>query len=541
MHNHRIRLHLTVVLASVALAFFQLERAAEAQTSPAPDASPPAAASPSPTPVPASSPTPKAFNFRGYVRAYDFTRQNASGFPSTANQLNQHSFNMGTGLHVDYTFGRSGFSIGGSYFYANPFNGCADPRSTAFKCATLTPAQALLFPEHLNPDTTLPAYSLSTFYEAYIQYSKNGLFAKVGDQVINTPWTPVADTRLKPIAYQGADLAYRINQNFTVEVMDMDRFQFRTTSDFLRANLLTGVLTELPHGGGPPISAAGQTGGFQNGRLSYTSKNLTSNFNYYHFLDIANLAWLDGRYTFSGTKIRPFIGAQVLAEKSTGAAILGKVNSQVYGLQLGATILKNVVLTMAADVIPRHVENLPAGVTCPAATRQITPAQTFPNPSAGFFVPLNAPQCIPNPNGTVSVEYGGVASPYTDSTAADPLYTTSLTQGMVDRRAPGSSEKVALTYTSSDKRLVLYVSRAYYDYGFNNFPDQTNETDGDATYYLRPFPPRGPYRGLMVRWRYGVRTDNRSSALNFPAGYPAAFFGSLPYFVYNRAQLQYDF
>lgn len=488
-----------------------------------------------------SSPTPKAFNFRGYVRAYDFTRQNASGFPSTANLLNQQTFNVGTGLHADYTFGNSGFTIGGSFFYANPFNGCGDPRSTALKCSTLTGAQALLFPEHLNPDTTLPAYSFSAFYEAYLQYSKNGLFAKVGDQVVNTPWTPAADTRLKPIAYQGADVGYQIDKHFSVEVMAMDRIQFRSTSDFLKGNLLTGVLAELPHGGGFPITPAGATGGFQNGRFSYTGKNLTSNFNYYHFLDVSNLAWLDGRYTFNRMKVRPFIGAQVLAEKNTGASVVGKINSQAYGLQVGATVLKNVVFTMAADVLPRHIETLPAGFTCPALTRQITPTQTNPLPTAGYFVPLNAPQCIPNPNGTTSVEYGGIASPYTDTLAADPLYTTSLTQGMVDRRAPGSSEKMTLTYTSSDRRLVLYASRAYYDYGFANFPDQTIETDGDATYYLRPVPVRGPYRGLMLRWRYGVRTDNRSSALNFPMGYPASFFGSLPYFVYNRAQLEYDF
>jgi hypothetical protein len=192
-------------------------------------------------------------------------------------------------------------------------------------------------------------------------------------------------------------------------------------------------------------------------------------------------------------------------------------------------------------VIPHHVQNLPPGVSCNTATGQIVPTQAFPNPTAGFFVGGNVPQCMANANGTFSVDFGGLASPYTFSHATDPLFTTSLTQGMAERGA-GSSEKLALTYTSTNKRLVLMASRAYYDYGFNNAPDQTAETNGDATYYLRPLT-NGPYHGLMLRFRYGVRTDDHASGLNVPPEIAAngVFFGSLPYFVYTRAQVEYDF
>jgi hypothetical protein len=158
-------------------------------------------------------------------------------------------------------------------------------------------------------------------------------------------------------------------------------------------------------------------------------------------------------------------------------------------------------------------------------------------------VGANTPQCIPNGNGTYSLVYGGFASPYTYSYATDPLFTTSLTQGMADRGAPGSSEKLMLTYTSTNKRLVLSVSQAYYDYGIStavaNFPDTTMETNGDAMYYMNPVG-RGPYHGLLLRYRYGVRTDDHSSAMNYPGTF-GPYYGSLPYFVYNRAQLEYDF
>ena len=52
------------------------------------------------------------------------------------------------------------------------------------------------------------------------------------------------------------------------------------------------------------------------------------------------------------------------------------------------------------------------------------------------------------------IEYGGWASPYTDNYDSDPLFTTSVTQGMADRRAAGSSEKVGLQYTTPNTKWV---------------------------------------------------------------------------------------
>jgi outer membrane porin, OprD family len=526
-----------MALALSALAFFQTERAADAQAIP----------SPAPTATPAArqafANSTNPFTVRGYVRAYDFTRQNASGFPSTAGTLNQQSLSLATSLHLEYRIFDSGFSLGGSYLYANPLNGCDNAASikTVPNCQVLGTQNVATSSnlQHLNPDNTLPGYGMSTFYEAYVQYNKKGFFARVGDQVINTPWTNASDSRLKPAAFQGADVSYKLGPRFSMEAMDMDRYQPRTTNDFVQANLLTGAANELPYGNAPITNPAANTGGFHYSRIGYAAPNFTSNLHYYHFDDLANFVWLDGRYAFSRARFAPYIAIQAGDERNTGSSIVGQINSQVYGTQLGVNITKNVLLTVGADVIPRKIQNLPAGQVCTAATGQIKQSQTYPNPGAGFFVPTAAPQCIANPNGTFSVEYGGLASPYTDSYATDPLFTTSLTQGMVDRRAPGSSEKVALTYTSTNKRLVMSVSQAWYDYGFTGFPDQTAEANADAMYYFRPMAP-GPYHGLLLRYRYGVRTDDHSSALNYP-GIPGVYFGQSPYFVYNRAQLEYDF
>ena len=524
LRGSTLRAFLAALPVFVAAVSFAQQRPALAQAAPADT---------HPLVTPTSTPNP--FSVSGSIRAYDFRTQNASGFPSTKNMLNQHTLNFAGTLHVKYRFGDSGFSVGASYIYANPLDGCYDPRSTLLTCRTLTGTAAAANPNHFNPDTSVPGYGLSAFFETYLQYEKNGLFARIGNQVLNNAWANAADTRLKPFAFQGADIAYALDPHVTLEFTDVTRFQSRTSPDWLQSTVPTGALSELPYTVNPPAT----TGGFQYGRIGYASGNLIGNLHYYHFENIANLAWLDGKYVFSQEKLKPWIAIQAGDEKNAGSAVLGQVNAQAYGMQVGVNVTRNLIVTAAADVIPHHIETLGQGETCTVRTGQISPTQTFPNPSAGTFVGTNVPQCFENPNGTFSIASGGIISPYTS--ASDPLFTTSVTQGMIERGA-GSSEKLALAYTSSDKRLLVTLSRAFYDYGFNGFPDQTNETDADAIYHFSPVR-KGPYRGLMLRLRYGVRTDDHSSAVNVPAAIAAngVFFGSLPYNQFNREMLEYDF
>ena len=153
--------------------------------------------------------------------------------------------------------------------------------------------------------------------------------------------------------------------------------------------------------------------------------------------------------------------------------------------------------------IPWHNDSvfLPKGVTCNNSNYQISASGN----TLAYFLPSNAPQCFTNPNGTTQVYYGGWASPYTDAYATDPFFTTSLTQGMTDRRAPGNSEKVMLTFTSTNKRWVFYASDAWYDYGNALAAENTNEWNLDGQYHFSAVP-KGPYHGLLLRYRYGQRT-----------------------------------
>ena len=478
-----------------------------------------------PTPAPSPKPTPNPFSYRGYVRAYDFFRTNASTLPGGAGQVNQQSFNAALSLHGEYKLPASGFTVGASYLYANPFNGCSSATSHL-----LPPCGKVAAPS-LNPDDTLPGFELSTLYEAWVQYKDAHLFAKVGDQLITTPWANAADSRLKPAAFEGADVAYALDKRWTLEAMDMIRFESRTNASFDNKTLLTSFPAGSPGLPGNFFYAGGNgvtTAGFTYGRVGYNANGLASNVHYYHFADIANLAWFDAKYT-APQKTKPFIAVQAGTERDTGASRLGRTDADAFGLQIGAAPTRTLAVSLGYNQIPRKIDTLaalPAGIACNAKLQAtVAKGATFP-----YFLGSNAPQCAKNANGTYSVDYGGIASPYTDSYATDPLFSTSLTQGMADRRAPGDGAKLAATYTTVDKRAVFTMSQAYYNYGTFGQPQQTEETDADLTLYANPFPKAGAYKGLFLRYRYGERRQSN-----------VAIYGGLPVFKYNRAQLEYDF
>ncbi len=143
----------------------------------------------------------------------------------------------------------------------------------------------------------------------------------------------------------------------------------------------------------------------------------------------------------------------------------------------------------------------------------------------GLFLPAGGTAAtVPLGGGLYRVAYGSIASPYTESYTADPLYTTSISQGMAERQSPGKSYKASLTFTPHNKRVRGIPSEAYYDCGNALGSNRTYETDVDVTYYFSPVNTR-PYKGVSFRERFANRQQP-----------------TVPYdFKYIRTQLQYDF
>jgi hypothetical protein len=516
---------------------------------------------------PAATPTPNPFTYRGTIRAYDFTRQNASNYPGVqfnsspgakynSNAVNQASFDASVDLHADYHFAGGGWYVGGGYFYGNPFDGeCvqASLHAKGGKCVTQVPPNT-------NPDDTLPGFTMSTFDEAYLGFKANGFSGLVGNMLLNNPWAGSYDaTRVKATAYQGADFTYTMTNGLNFEAADMIEYENRTSSSFTQSTLLTsypagnpGLASNIFVKNCFSTTCTGiNTTGFFMGKVGYTSpateqNSLTANGYLYSVSDIVNMWYGNAQYTWSKMAFQPFIGLQGGFENNTGSSVIGKINSQLIGVQVGATYKTkwgSILGTFGFDNIPWKTDTLtlPSGVSCSSTTNTISAkGATLP-----YFLPSNTPDCLTS-GAQTQVYYGGWASPYTDGYATDPLYTTQISQGMADRRAPGNSYKVAGTFTSTNNRFVFVASDGWYQYG-NNITQSlaiyspytslsTNEWNLDGRYYFSQNKPGKLYKGLMIRYRYAQREIPDTY---FASG--ATWLGGIPLFKYNRAQIEYDF
>jgi hypothetical protein len=292
-----------------------------------------------------------------------------------------------------------------------------------------------------------------------------------------------------------------------------------------------------------------KTNGFAMGKLGYgdpTKPGFSADGYFYGVSDINNMWWFDGKYLLNQHEVQPWIALQGGWNTNAGQSYVGKIDSQAFGAQLGANILKNFQVSVGYNEIPWKTDTvfLPKNVTCSNSNYQITAKGA----TLGYFLPLNAAQCFGNPNGTTSIYYGGWASPYTDNYDSDPLFTTSVTQGMADRRAPGNAFKATGQYTSTNTKWVFIATDAWYNYGNALAPQNTNIWVLDGRYRFSHMPLSGPYRGLSLRYRYIQRSLSNTfcgaaGTTSCPptASSGSSLFGGLPLFKYNRAQLEYDF
>ena len=455
------------------------------------------------------------------------------------------TWNTGLALHGDYAFPNSGFDVGATYLYANPMDGpCVVPANhlKGEVCVTQIPPST-------NPVDNLPGYTMSTFYEAYLKYDKYGWNGALGNVLFNSPWANGADTRLKPQAYEGGYVGYTSPSHWNFQAADMLAFECRVCSTFSQTTLITSYPTGQT-GLAPNIVVNGGNGiksdGFTMGKVGYADNGLSVDGYFYGVYDIANMWWGDAKWQFNTSRWAPYIALQGGTESNAGQSYVGKVNSQVFGAQIGFNILPTLQLQAGYDQVPWKNDSvfLPKNVTCSNSNYQITAKGA----TLAYFLPIDTAQCYNNPNGTTQVYYGGWASPYTDNTDSDPLFTTSTTQGQVDRRAPGSSEKVALIWQSTNYRWLFRATDAWYNYGNALAPENTNIWTLLGTYHFSKMSSAtGPYHGLLLRDYYINRTLSNTfcgaSGTDCPSGSSlgSTYFGGLPLNKQNRAELEYDF
>ncbi len=463
------------------------------------------------------------------LRAFYFTRSNACCYPKRSSTMpadprgganqNAAAFNLGGKIHAEYLLGNTPLSLGATYFGAESF-GANDSRRND-PSAGYTPGfdPCLGKAAGFNPcvDNTLPGFALSSLGEMYLQYKTKWITAQIGKESINTPWANPSDSRIVPVTFQGATLAINFAPGWTAMAMRMARWKNRTSSSFDANSLLCN---QAPTPANFPAAACKQpqagpgtpTSGFLLLGLSRKfSPYLTASAYNYEFYDLANMTHIEAKYNYSPkSPLNPYVAGQYIAESDTGRAIVGAIHNHTLGAQLGASFSKNIDAALSYNSAPlvTYVTASPASIFLPVGG----------TPATGASVPGA-------PAGTKFLYGGGVASPYTDSYATDPLYTTSITQGMADRRSAGSAIKLAVTAYTNDRHVRGILSRAIYDYSTPAGTSKAAETNVDLTYFLNKIDPKKPYSGLSLRHRLAIRDQTQSPFT----------------FIYNRTQLEYSF
>ncbi len=475
---------------------------------------------------------PPLVTYCGIVRAFYFGRTNGNACLTckTKGSPDATAFNVGGQLHAQVNIPYSPWVLGATYFGAYPF-GANWPG----------PLNNIGY----NPqvDNTLPGYPLSVFGEAYLQYKTPGMFGQTGKEILTSqesPWSNPSDSRIEPVSFQGTLLNGNLSPNLNVGGMYMARFKSRVTSSFDANTLLTSCNTAFNTGKGPvpgvsgtftvpgdPCNKPQKNQGFLQFSASYKfgGSGLVANAYQYQIYDIVEMTYVNAQWNYDKkSKFNPFLAAQYLSENNLGQHLIGTIHDHTYGAQFGATIYHNL--------------NFVAGYNASPFTTYVVPAKnckgTISSPQSAstgaIFGGVADTSVTGLPAGMVQCYGGGVASPYTDNYATDPLYTTQISQGLADTHKPGTGAKAALTWQSNDKRIKVILSNAWYNYGLPGFSGKTSNGDAraefnfDVQYFFNPVRS-GPYKGLSLRQRYADRTQPFS-----------------PYeFKYSRTQLEYAF
>ena len=137
--------------------------------------------------------------------------------------------------------------------------------------------------------------------------------------------------------------------------------------------------------------------------------------------------------------VAPWLALQGGWKQHAGQSYVGKINSQVFGAQLGTNIAKNIQLTVGYDRDP--LENRHGVLAEERDLQQRQQSNHREGSDARVFPAAECRAVLQQSKRHDEIYYGGWASPYTDNYDSDPLFTTSVTQGMADRRAAGTRSK----------------------------------------------------------------------------------------------------
>lgn len=350
--------------------------------------------------------------FNGYIRSYYQTRE-----LKTPNDVELYS--LGTKLNFE-TGSLYGFQGGAAFYIANDLGANRD--------------------DVKSQNFLLPVSELNTVGQAYLKYSRDQTEITVGRQTVDTPFINPSNAFIVPVTFWGYALSDSSLKSVTFNLMYLDKIKlrqetlFQDTGNFLTDRL--GVKREQTSG----TTAAGITWNHKKNKVQIWNYYLPELFNMVYFQADLELPHFGD--------LQPFLSIQYGNQIDVGDKLLGTVNAQVFGANLGFG-WADFKLTYAFNYLPKK-------------------SGTFRN--------------------------GGFLSPY--SFATDALYTNSLDGGMTlkDSAFVGLGHKWTVNYAPTN--LIVELSYTLYDMIKSVGGADSGEVNVDITYFFE-----GLLKGVSLRNR----------------------------------------
>jgi hypothetical protein len=336
--------------------------------------------------------------FNGYIRSYYQTRE-----LKTPNDVEVYSLGTKFNFETGSFYGLQG---GTSFFIANDLGANRD--------------------DIKSQNFLLPVSELNTFGTAYLKYSRHQTEITLGRQTVDTPFINPSNAFIVPVTYFGYTLSNSSLKSVTFDLMHLEKIKlrqetlFQDTGNFLTDRL--GVQREQTNG----TTVAGMTWNHKKDKFQV--------WNYY-LPELFNMVYFQADVTLPSVgDLQPFLSFQYGKQFDVGDKLLGTVNAQVFGANLGFG-WKDFKLAYAVNYLPKK-------------------SGTFRN--------------------------GGFLSPY--SFATDALYTNSLDGGMTlkDSAFIGLGHKWTVNYTPTN--FLIEFSYTIYDMTKSVGGRDSNEVNFDITY-----------------------------------------------------------
>ena len=465
----------------------------------------------------------KGTQFHGNLRAYFFAREEANSAIHLSNgsgtPYGENSFSLG---------GYGGFLTAPLYgFQASAVLGTANSLGVNPKPPTNDPQYTASYGNYKS-DPSLPGGTIYVLKEGYGKFTTKYFMVRGPDQVIDTPWIMPSDSRMMPSSWRALyGEAYPFKdfeplKDVTFVGMRIWDFMGRSNSNMAATNLYytgdmqgqAGILN-VTSSSGTVVNSTPSAPGAQVFGLKYGSKDsdLKAGLWWHEFYNFSKLLWIDANYRWkTGTDFTPLFGFQFAQQNPDGANYL-------------------------QNSCPLSPSN------CYAANTQAYGALVgMDTPWIQFTAAYNNIQAKQN-----TFQNGNLVSPYSWGYSTDPLYTTQMINGLIEKNTAGQAWKIAGTSWVMEKQIKVLLSYAqYYLAGNNNtggfygtanqgknasgngwaqtsyLNGTSNETDVDVTYF---FAKNTMWDGLSVRNRLGVAQGN----------------GSRGHDWYERFQIQYQF